>query len=327
MPSLAPSSPLRRLLLGAAALLCTGAAMAQGSYPSQAIKLIVPFPPSGGTDVMSRLMADAVAQANHWTIVIDNRPGAGGNIGIDLVAKARPDGLTIGTGQTSNLAINPTLYRKLPFDPLKDFAPVMLIGTQPMVLVVRAASTIHTVADLKARAKAQPVTLASAGNGTVGHLAGVMFAREAGVALTHVAYKGAGPALTELLGGQTDIYFGTPASVLPMIQAGKLRAVAVTSAQRMPLLPAVPTIAESGYPGFVAEDWKALLAPAGTPPEVVQTLNRAFNAALARPAVADRLRQEGTTPRGGTPAELAALMKSEYQRWGAAVKASGATVD
>jgi tripartite-type tricarboxylate transporter receptor subunit TctC len=322
-----PFSPVRRLLLCATALLCAGVACAQSGYPSQSIKLIVPFPPAGGTDVVSRLMADAVTQATHWNIVIDNRPGAGGNIGIDAVAKARPDGLTIGMAQTSNLAINPTLYRKMPFDALKDFAPVMLVGSQPVVLVVRADSPIHTLADLKARAKARPLNMASAGNGTVSHLAGAMFAHQAGVELTHVAYKGAGPAITDLLAGQTDLYFGTPPSVLPMIKAGKLRAVAVTSAQRMPLLPAVPTVAESGYPGYVAEDWKALVAPAGTPADVVQTLNKAFNAALARPATLARLREEGTTPRGGTPAELADLMNSEHQRWGAAVKASGATVE
>jgi tripartite-type tricarboxylate transporter receptor subunit TctC len=157
MPFRFPSSPLRRLLLGAAVLLCAGAASAQGSYPAQPIKLVVPFPPAGGTDVVSRVMADAVTQATHWNIVIDNRPGAGGNIGIDFVAKAKPDGLTIGTGQTSNLAINPSLYRKMPFDALKDFAPVILIGTQPVVLVVRADSPMHTLAELKARAKAHPL--------------------------------------------------------------------------------------------------------------------------------------------------------------------------
>ncbi|XAH23344.1 tripartite tricarboxylate transporter substrate binding protein [Xylophilus sp. GW821-FHT01B05] len=320
-------SPLRRRALCAAALLCASAAWAQGSYPSQPIKLIVPFPPAGGTDVVSRVIANEVAQATQWAIVIDNRPGAGGNIGIDMVAKARPDGLTIGTGQTSNLAINPTLYAKLPFDALKDFAPVVLLGSQPVVLVVRADSPIRSVADLKARAKTHPLNMASAGNGTVSHLAGAMFAREAGVQLTHVPYKGAGPAITDLLGGQTDLYFGTPPSVLAMVKAGKLRAIAVTSAQRAALLPDVPTVAESGYPGFVAEDWKAVVAPAGTPADVVQKLNQAFNAALARPSTIAKLHEEGTTPRGGTPAALATFMKSEHARWGAAVKASGATAE
>jgi tripartite-type tricarboxylate transporter receptor subunit TctC len=322
------SAVARRSVVLAAALLASTAALAQGAaYPAQPIRLVVPFPPAGGTDVVSRVVANEVTQATQWAFVLDNRPGAGGNIGLDLVAKAKNDGYTLGTGQTSNLAINPALYEKMPFDAMKDFAPVALLATQPLVLVVKADSAIKTVADVKAHAVKQTLNMASPGNGTVGHLTGVMFANEAGFKLTHVPYKGAGPALTDLLGGQTDIYFGTPASVLPMVRAGKLRAVAVTSAKRMPLLPETPTIAESGYPKFVAEDWKAVVAPAGTPKDVIAKLNKAFNAALTKPEAVTRMQDEGSTPKPGTPEQLGAFMKAEYTRWGAAVKASGAKAE
>ena len=316
-----------RCLLAAPALALSLAALAQPAYPSQPVRLVVPFPPAGGTDVLSRLVMAEVTQATQWNFIVDNRPGAGGNIGLDMVAKARPDGYTLGTAQTSNLAINPALYPKMPFDALKDFAPVALLTSQPVVLVVRAESPLKSVADLKARATTQPVNMASAGTGTVSHIAGEMFARRAGIKLLHVPYKGAGPAITDLIGGQTDIYFGTPPSVLQMIKGGKLRALAVTSARRMPLLPDVPTIAESGYAGFVAEDWKALVAPAGTPPAVVQALNHAVNAALQKPDLIGRLQEEGSTVRGGSAADLDTFMKAEYRRWGEAVRASGAKAD
>jgi tripartite-type tricarboxylate transporter receptor subunit TctC len=316
-----------RYLLAIPVLAFSLAALAQPAYPSQPVRLVVPFPPAGGTDVLTRLVMAEVTQATQWNFIVDNRPGAGGNIGLDTVAKAKPDGYTLGTAQTSNLAINPALYPKMPFDALKDFAPVALLASQPVVLVVRAESPLKSVADLKARAATQPVNMASAGTGTVSHIAGEMFARRAGVKLTHVPYKGAGPAITDLIGGQTDIYFGTPPSVLQMIKGGKLRALAVTSAKRMPLLPQVPTIAESGYAGFVAEDWKALVAPAGTPPAVVQALNHAVNLALQKPDLIARLQEEGSTVRGGSAADLGAFMKVENRLWGEAVRASGAKAD
>ncbi|WPB56881.1 tripartite tricarboxylate transporter substrate binding protein [Xylophilus sp. GOD-11R] len=313
--------------LAAALVTAVAPAGAESAFPGQPIRLVVPFPPAGGTDVLTRLVMNDVTQATQWNFVIDNRPGAGGNIGLDMVAKAKADGYTLGTGQTANLAINPSLYSKLPFDPLKDFAPVALLATQPVVIVVRADSPLKTVADLKARAAGQPLNMASPGTGTVGHIAGEMFARRAGIQMTHVPYKGAGPAITDLIGGVTDLYIATPPSVIPMIKGGKLRALAVTSAQRIAALPDVPTVAESGYAGFVAEDWKALVAPAGTPDVVVQQINTAVNTALKKPALIARMQEEGTTVRGGTPAELGALIKSETPRWGAAVKASGAKAD
>jgi tripartite-type tricarboxylate transporter receptor subunit TctC len=300
---------------------------AQAAYPAQPIKLVVPFPPAGGTDVLSRMIALEVTQKEKWTFIVDNKPGAGGNIGLDAVAKAKKDGYTLGTGQTANLAINPTLYTKVPFDALKDFAPVVLLASQPLVLVVRADSPIKVVADLKTQAQAKPLIMASAGTGTVGHVGGEMFAKRAGIKIMHVPYKGAGPAVTDMLGGQTDIYFATPPSVLSMVKSGKMRAIAVTSLKRMEVLPNTPTIAESGYPGFLAEDWKAVVAPAGTPAESIAKVNQAMNAALARPEIVARLKEEGSVPRGGTAAELEAFMKSEHTRWGAAVRESGAKLD
>ena len=317
-----------RLVMFAALALCGAAASAQANYPAQPIKVIVPFPPAGGTDILTRLVANEVTMKDSkWTFIVDNKPGAGGNIGMDAVAKSRKDGYTFGTGQTSNLAINPTLYTKLPFDALKDFEPVVLLASQPVVLVVRADSPIKTLADLKAQGPAKQLTMASAGTGTVGHVAGEMFAKRAGIKVMHVPYKGAGPATTDLLGGQTDIYFATPPSVISMVKAGKLRAIAVTSLKRIEVLPDVPTIAESGYPGFVAEDWKALVAPAGTPPEAIAKMNQVMNAALTRPEVVARLKDEGGVARGGTPAELGAFLKTENARWGAAVRESGAKLD
>jgi tripartite-type tricarboxylate transporter receptor subunit TctC len=322
-----PRYLLSRSVLALSLAACTATGWAQTVYPAQPIKLVVPFPPAGGTDVLSRVVAAEVTQKDKWIFIVDNKPGAGGNIGLDAVAKAKKDGYTLGTGQTANLAINPALYSKLPFDSLKDFAPVVLLASQPLVLVVRADSAIKTVADVKTQSQARPLNMASAGTGTVGHVGGEMFAKRAGIKIMHVPYKGAGPAVTDMLGGQTDIYFATPPSVLSMIKSGKLRAVAVTSLQRIDVLPQTPTVAESGYPGFVAEDWKAVVAPAGTPPEAIAQVNRVMNAALTRPEVVERLREEGSVARGGSSAELGAFMKSEHTRWGTAVRESGAKLD
>jgi tripartite-type tricarboxylate transporter receptor subunit TctC len=302
---------------------------AQAAFPKEPIKLIVPFPPAGGTDVVSRMISERIAAQAGWAFVVDNRAGAGGNIGLDLVAKARADGHTIGMGQTSNLAINPSLYAKMPFDPLKDLVPIALVASQPVVLVVRAESPYRTLAELVAAARAKPgtLTMASAGNGTVGHLAGEMFAKKAGLKFMHVPYKGAGPALTDLLGGQTDLFFITPPGGIPQIRSGKLRALAVSSAKRVPVLPDAPTIAESGYPGFEANDWKGLVAPAGTPPEVVQRINAEVDRALAKPNTIARLLAEGSAPMGGSAQQMEKFLKAEHARWGAAVKDAQVKLD
>lgn len=315
------------LAIAAAPALMNAPAIAADAYPSQPVRLVVPFPPAGGTDVLSRLVFNKVGTATHWTVVVENRAGAGGNIGLDAVAKARADGYTIGMGQTANLAINPTLYPKMPYDAVKDFAPVALVAAQPVVLIVRQDSPYKTLADLVAAAKTKPLSMASAGTGTVGHLTGEMFQRRAGIKALHVPYKGASPALTDLMGGQTDFYFATPPIAMPMLKAGKLRALAVTSAKRVALLPNVPTVAEQGYAGFQAEDWKALVAPAGTPADVVARLNTEINKVLKDKDTIARMHDEGSEPRGGTPAELAAFIKSEHARWGTIVRDSGARVE
>jgi tripartite-type tricarboxylate transporter receptor subunit TctC len=300
------------------------------AFPSQPIRLVVPFTPGGGTDAVSRLIADKLSRENPgWTVVTDNRPGAGGNIGMDAVAKARPDGLTLAMGQTSTLAINPALYPKLPFDTLKDFAPVALVASQPMVVVVRAESPIRTLAALvdSGKAKGGQITQALAGTGTVGHLAGEMFAKRAGFKLTNVPYKGAAPALQDLIGGQTDFMFATPQAVLGLVKGGKLRAIGVTALKRLPVLPDTPTLDESGYKGFEASDWKAVVAPAGTPAAVIRQLNAAVDKALGSPATLGQLLADGSAPMKGTPEQVAAFFKAEVARWGAAVRDAGAKAD
>lgn len=303
-------------------------ALAQ-SYPPGPITMIVPFPPGGGTDAASRVIGQAVSQATGWNIIIENRPGAGGNIGLALLARAKPDGLTIGMGQTSNLAINPSLYPTMPYDALKDFVPVALVAGQPVVLVVGAASPYRSLSDLvqAAKGKSESLNMASAGIGTVSHLAGVMFGKQAGIKFLHVPYPGAAPALSNLAGGQVDLYFGTPPSVLPLIGAGKLRALAVTSLERLPAVRDIPTVAESGYAGFEAEDWKALVAPAGTPDAIVQRLNAAVNAALKQPETLSRFAAEGSTAMGGSAEHFAGFLKTEYARWGQTVREAGAKME
>jgi tripartite-type tricarboxylate transporter receptor subunit TctC len=305
------------------------AAQAQAAYPKEPIRLVVPFPPAGGTDVVSRMLVDKVSAGTGWSFVVDNRAGAGGNIGLDVVAKSKGDGYTLGMGQTANLAINPTLYPKMPYDALKDFTPVALVAAQPVILVVRAESPYKTLAEMVKAAKAKPasLTMASAGNGTVGHLAGEMFAGRAGVKFLHVPYKGAGPAMTDLMGGQTDFFFTTPQSAIPLIKGGKVRALAVTSAKRLQVLPEVPTVAESGYAGFEANDWKAVVAPAGTPAEVVKRLNAEVEKALAKPDTIAKLLAEGSSPMGGSPQQMEKFLKTEHTRWGTAVKEANVKLD
>lgn len=305
------------------------ASLADSGYPTQPVKLIVPFPPGGGTDIVARLITESIRTSTGWNFVIDNKAGAGGNIGIEAVAKSKPDGYTLGMAQTSNLAINPSLYAKVPFDAQKDFVPIAVIASQPVVLVVKADSPYKTLADLVAAAKSKPgqITMASAGNGTVGHLTGEVFARQAGFQPVHVPYKGAGPAATDLLGGQVAYYFATPPAVIGFVKAGKLRALAVSSSKRLPVLPDTPTIAESGYKSFETSDWKMLVAPKGTPAEIVGKLSAEVQKALGKPETLSRLISEGSLPGNGSPQQAAQLLKSEQQRWAKVVRDANVKVD
>ena len=330
-PSLSRRLGVRLLatLIGAAAVLPMAGALAQDAYPRKPIRLVVPFPPGGGTDMIARTVAQKLADQNQWTVVVDNRPGAGGNLGVDAVAKAAPDGYTLVMGQTSNLAINPSLYAKLPYDPLKNLVPVALVSSAPIVMAAPANSPYKTFADVVAAAKARPdgITLGYSGNGTVAHLAGELAQKAAGIHLRHVPYKGAAQAMTDLVGGQIDLYMSSVPTLLGQVRNGKLRAVAITSLKRSDQLPQTPTLAESGYKEFEAVSWFGVLAPAGTPAPIVEKLNKAINATLAEPDVIEKLRSEGGDVLGGSQEKFATLMRAEVPRWARIVKESGASLE
>ena len=318
----------RHLILAlAATALCTSALVQ--AWPAKPIRIVVPFPPGGGTDIIARETSQRVAAATGWTFVIDNKPGAGGNLGVDAAAKSPADGYTIVIGQSSNLAINPTLYAKLPYDSQKDLAPIILLANAPLVMVTGTNSAYKTLADAVAAAKAKPghVNFASPGNGTVAHLTGELFQKAAGIQTQHIPYKGANLALTDVISGNVELYMSSVPTLIGHIKQGKLRALAVTSAKRVDDLPNVPTINESGYKGFDAATWFGLLAPAGTPKEVISKLNAEFNKALKLPELSKRLSDEGADPAGGTPEQFAALIRDEIPRWGKVVKESGAKID
>jgi len=321
-------SLLAAVFLSLTVALFAGAAIAQ-AYPAKPIRMIVPFPPGGGTDIAARTIANMLSGTVKWTFVVENKPGAGGNLGVEQAVKSPADGYTLVIGQTSNLAINPALYAKLPYDPLRDLSPVALIVSAPVVFVVAASSRYASLSDLLAAAKADPgvVTFASPGNGTVSHLAGELLQRAAGVRLTHVPYKGASQALTDTLGGQVQSFMSSVPSALSQIRAGRLRAIAVSSATRARELPEVPTIAEAGYKGFEASTWYGLLAPAGTPAPIIARLNAEVNRVLKTPEVRERLAAEGGEALGGSPEQFASFLKAEHAKWGRVVKESGAKAD
>jgi tripartite-type tricarboxylate transporter receptor subunit TctC len=318
---------LRVILVGVLAALA-GTAVAQG-YPARPIRFIVPFPPGGGTDLVARTVAAKLTETKKWVIVLENKPGAGGNLGIEQAVKSPPDGYTMVVGQTSNLAINPTLHRSLPYDPVRDLVPVVLMVSAPVILVTSDKRPFKSVAEVVAAAKAKPgqLSYASPGNGTVAHLTAELFQRAAGIQLSHIPYKGASQAMTDLMGGQVDLYLSSVPSAIGQIRGGKLRALAVTGAKRSAELPEVPAIAESGYKGFEVTTWYGLLLPAGTPESVVKLLNGEVNQVLRQPDVRSRLAAEGGDVLGGTPGEFAAVLQADLARWGGIVKQSGAKVD
>jgi tripartite-type tricarboxylate transporter receptor subunit TctC len=304
---------------------------AQGAanYPTKPVRLVVPFPAGGTTDILARAVAQKLSEAWGQQVIVDNRPGAGGNIGSDLVAKSKPDGYTLLMGTVGTHAINPSLYKNMPYDHVKDFAPVILVAGVPNVLVVNASLPVHSVPELIAYAKANPgkLNFASSGNGTSIHLSGELFKAMTGVEMTHVPYKGSAPALTDLIGGQVQLMFDNLPSSLPFIKAGKLRALAVTSGARAAALPDLPTLAESGLPGFEASSWFGVLAPAGTPRDIVAKLNGAIAGWLASPEAKEKLLAQGAVAAGGTPDDFARHIAAETSKWAKVVKASGAHID
>jgi tripartite-type tricarboxylate transporter receptor subunit TctC len=304
-------------------------AAAQASdFPTKAIRIVVPFPPGGATDAAARLVA--VKMAEHWgqPVLVDNRAGAGGNVGSELVAKSPADGYTLVMGVTGSHAINTSLYSKMPYDPVADFVAISQVAVVPNVLVVHPSVPAKNLAELMALAKKEPGKLnyASLGNGTAAHLGMEMLKSEAGVDITHVPYKGSAPAVSDLLAGQVQMMVDGLPSALPHVKAGKLRAIALTSLHRAPSLPDLPTIAET-YPGFYADAWSGLFAPKGTPQPVVDKLSAEVQRILKLPEVREKLAALGAEPVGSTQAEFAAHVKKEIGKWAKVVKTSGAKVD
>jgi tripartite-type tricarboxylate transporter receptor subunit TctC len=304
-------------------------AAAQDSWPTKPITYVVPFPAGGTTDTLARIIGQKLSAALGQNVLVDNKPGAGGNIGSDFVAKAKPDGYTILGGTISSHAINASIYPKLAFDPVKNFAPITLIGTNPLVLIVSPSSPAKTVKDIIAEAKAKPGVLAyaSAGNGTSQHLAGELLETLAKVDMVHVPYKGSAPAITDVMGGQVPMMFDTTVVAAPQIKGGKVRALGVSSTKRVKGWEDIPTIAETGVPGYEIVSWQGIFAPAGTPPEIVKRLNAEIVKILKMPDVHERLEGLGVDPVANTPEEFAAFQKAEIAKWAKVVKDAGIKAD
>ena len=323
---------VRRLasLFGLAAVLvaAAGGAIAQ-SYPAKPLHFVVPYPVGGTTDALARLIGQKLAESLGQPVVIENKPGAGGNIGAELVAKSAPDGYTIFMAPVGTIAINVSLYSKLAFDPVKDFAPVTMVAATPLLLVVNPSVAANSLGELIALAKSRPgqLNFASGGNGTSMHLAGELLKSSAGIDMVHVAYNGSAPSITALLAGQVQMSFDQIVTALPQANAGKLRAIAVSSATRSPIAPNVPTFMESGLPGFEVNTWTGVFAPAATPKEIIARLNSEIVKILKLPEVRQNMLRQGTVPVGDTSEEFAAYVKAEIAKWAKVVKASGARIE
>jgi tripartite-type tricarboxylate transporter receptor subunit TctC len=327
----------RRLVLAAAACALGAAvlpAAAQGAWPTKPVRIVVPFAAGGTTDILARALAPELSKAFGQQFIVDNRAGAGGNVGAEIVAKSAPDGYNLLMGTVGTHGINRALYEKMPYDPIKDFAPITLVAGVPNVMVMQTEKArtlgINNVADFIKYAKAHPgkVNMASSGNGTSIHLAGELFKSMTGVYMVHFPYRGSGPALLDMVGGTMDVMFDNLPSSLPQIKAGKLKALAVTSRQRSAAVPDIPTIEEAaGLKGFDATSWFGLLAPAGTPPDIVNRIQQETGKALNSPAIKEKLLAQGAIPSGNTPAEFARHIDAEHKKWAQVVKVSGAKVD
>lgn len=319
-----------RKLIGAAFVATaalSGAAFAQ-AFPAKPIRLIVPYAPGAGTDAISRILAQKLGESLGQQMVVDNRPGAGGTIGTEIVAHSPPDGYTLLFAPTSH-AINQNLYPKLPFDTERDFVPISVCASLPVVLAVESSVPAKSVRELVALAKSKPgqITMASSGNGSVFHLTGEMFKGAAGINIVHVPFKGGAPAVAALIGGQVNMTFETSVTLVPHVKSGKLRALAVASTKRIAILPDVPTLAEAGFPGILAENWYGLYAPAGTPKETVARLYAELDRAIHSPDVREKLAQQGAEIRENTPEQTAVFLKAETAKWAKVIKDSGAKID
>jgi tripartite-type tricarboxylate transporter receptor subunit TctC len=308
--------------------LCCGAAGAQ-TYPSKPVRVIVPFPPGAGVDIVTRAVVARFGEALGQQVIVDNRAGAGGIVGAELAVKAPPDGYTVFMATAGILTVIPHLQAKLPYSVERDFAPVSLVASVPSVLVVHPSMPVKSVKDLVALAKAKPgaINYASTGNGTLPHLAAEFFKQQAKIDMVHVAYKGSAPATTDLLGGNVQVFFGNMLSVIEQVRAGRLRALAVTSLQRQGVAKEIPTLAESGFPGFEAGTWFGLMAPAATPREVIARLHADIVRAVRQPDVEKQLAGQGATTIGNTPEQFAAYIRSESAKWAKVLAASGVKAD
>ena len=318
-----------RVLCAAVAAFWLAAATAQQNYPTKQIRFIVTFPPGGSSDLIARALAPVLSDRLHQQVLVENRPGAGGNIGMDIVAKAAPDGYTMGLGAAGALAANVSLYPKMPYDPVKDFAPVSNVAFVPFFLIANPSLPANNVQELVALASAKPgqLMLGYGGNGTAMHLSGELFKLMAKIQLVNVPYKGSGPAAVDTVAGQLPLAMVDVASAIAQVKAGRLKALAVTTKTRIAAAPEVPTFAEQGLADYEATGWFGVVMPAGTPAEIVGRMNAELVAALKSKAIVDRVLAAGAEPSPSTPEELGALIRSEIAKWGEVVRASGAKVD
>ena len=318
-----------RTIASALALGLLATAVQAQNYPAKPIRMVIPFPPGGGTDILARLVSQKLTEANKWTVVPDNKAGAGGTLGITEAAKGKPDGYDMVMGQKDNLVVGPWLYKSLPWNPVKDFTPVAHVAWSPVIIATSAGSKYKTLADVVAAAKAAPdtITYGSPGNGTTIHLAGDQFEKAAGIKLRHVPYKGSNPALMDALAGNVDLLVSSVPSAMAQVKAGKLRPLAVTSAKRSTSLPDVPTVAESGYKGFDMSTWYGLLMPAGAPAPIVAQMNGAVNKLLATPEMQKAIHDQGAEPLAMTPEAFSQQLQRDYQGMEKIVRDAGVKIE